>query len=89
MRWKAEPSLYTLNETIDLFSRLEKVDGLYPGDDSFRSHMIVNMFRPETIKKKLGEHYQRSEVETEMHGEHPRTIMKMRGGWIACIAWKP
>lgn len=68
---------YTLNEAIDLLSRFEKTDGLFAGKD--QSHRLFqNSRRPDYYKQKLGDQYQRSEIETEMFGENPRDIMRRK-----------
>lgn len=72
-----DPIRYTLNEAIDLLARFEKSDGLFAGKD--QSHRLFqNSRRPEYYKQKLGEHYQRSEIETEMFGENPNDIMRLK-----------
>lgn len=68
---------YALNEAIDLLSRFEKTEGLYPGKErSYR--LFTESSRPEYFKAKLKDHYQRSEIETDLFGESPANIMKLK-----------
>lgn len=68
---------YTLNESIDLLSRFEQTQGLYAGLQK-TNRRFVESSRPEYFKAKLQDHYQRSEIETEMFGEAPEQIMKFK-----------
>ncbi len=68
---------YTLNEAIDLLSRFEKTEGLYPGKE--KSHrLFTESSRPDYFKAKLKDQYQRSEIETDLFGESPSSIMKLK-----------
>lgn len=68
---------YSLNEAIDLLSRFEKTEGLFPGaNKSYR--MFIESSRPEYFKAKLKDHYQKSEIETDLFGESPQSIMILK-----------
>lgn len=77
VRMEHDAMRYTLNEAIDLLSRFEKTEGLFAGKDP--SHRLFQSSRrPDYYKAKLGDQYQRSEIETEMFGENPRDIMRLK-----------
>lgn len=77
VRTERDAMRYTLNEAIDLLSRFEKTEGLFVGK-SQHERMFQNSRRPDYYKAKLGDQYQRSEIETEMFGENPRDIMRLK-----------